>query len=83
MTSEYTRLRDGHGSDTEAESCLRTCRTWSSQKSSSCVTLLAVLGCLTVLGILLAIAVLERPAEPKDSATLPGEPGGSVDEQWR
>lgn len=79
MTSEYTRLRDCQESNEEAESCLRTFR----HKSSSCVTLLVVLGCLTFLGILLAIAVLERPAEPKDNVTLPGEPGGSADEQWR
>lgn len=83
MTSEYTRLRDCQESNKEAESCLSTCRTLYRPKSTSCVTLLVVLGCLTFLGILLAIVVLERPAEPKDNVTLPGDPGGSTDEQWR
>ncbi|XP_041809313.1 5'-3' exonuclease PLD4 [Chelmon rostratus] len=46
-------------------------------RSTSCATLAVVLGCLTVLGIVLAIAVLERPAPPKDHKTLPGEAGGS------
>lgn len=82
MTSEYTRLRDCQESNKEAESCLSTCRTLYRHKSTSCVTLLVVLGCLTFLGILLAIVVLERPAEPKDNVTLPGDPGGSTDEQW-
>uniref|UniRef100_A0A8C2ZQP9 Phospholipase D family member 4 n=2 Tax=Cyclopterus lumpus TaxID=8103 RepID=A0A8C2ZQP9_CYCLU len=36
-----------------------------------------VLGCLTVLGVLLAITVLKRPPAPKDHETLPQEAGGS------
>ncbi|KAM7402863.1 hypothetical protein PAMA_003673 [Pampus argenteus] len=43
------------------------------RRSISCVTLVVVLGCLTVLGILLAIAVLKRPPAPKDQQTLPGD----------
>lgn len=84
MTSEFTRLRDqDHGSNEGAGSCLSTCRTWYRHKSGGCVTLVVVLGCLTFVGILLAIAVLERPAEPKDHETLPGESGGSAAEQCR
>lgn len=85
MTSEFTRLRDpNHGSNEGAGSCVRTCRTWyRHNKSSSCVTLVVVLGCLTFVGILLAVAVLERPAEPKDHETLPGDSGGSAAEQCR
>lgn len=41
------------------------------------MTLAVVLGCLTVLGIVLAIAVLERPPPPEDHGTLPGEACGS------
>lgn len=78
MKPEYTRLPGGHEATREAGSCLG-----ASSKPSGCVTLLAVLGCLTFLGVLLAVAVLERPAEPRDNATLPGEPGGSADDQWR
>ncbi|XP_039992390.1 5'-3' exonuclease PLD4 [Xiphias gladius] len=44
-------------------------------RSTSCVTLVVVLGCLTVLGIVLAIAVLERPPPPKDHKTLPTDTG--------
>ncbi|KAF7665028.1 hypothetical protein LDENG_00158460 [Lucifuga dentata] len=40
---------------------------------SSCVVIAVAVGCLTVLGILLAIAVLERPKPPKDHETLPQE----------
>lgn len=47
------------------------------RRSTSCVTLAVVLGCLTVLGILLAIAVLKRPPVPKENETLPGDTGGS------
>ncbi|XP_042356795.1 5'-3' exonuclease PLD4 [Plectropomus leopardus] len=47
------------------------------RRSTSCVALAVVLGCLTVLGILLAIAVLERPPPPKDHETLPEETAGS------
>lgn len=82
MTSEFTRLRDqDHGSNEGAGSCLSTCRTWYRHKSGGCVILVVVLGCLTFVGILLAIAVLERPAQPKDHETLPGESGGSAAEQ--
>uniref|UniRef100_A0A665UWX0 Phospholipase D family member 4 n=2 Tax=Echeneis naucrates TaxID=173247 RepID=A0A665UWX0_ECHNA len=42
-----------------------------------CVTLAVVLGCLLVLGILLAIAVLERPPPPKDHEMLPQDAGGA------
>lgn len=85
MTSEYTRLksRDGQGSNRGARSCLGTCRTWYRGKSSSCVSLVVVLGCLTVLGILLAIAVLRRPPQPRDNGTLPGGSGDSAADQWR
>lgn len=41
------------------------------------MTLAVVLGCLTVLGIVLAIAVLKRPPAPKDHETLPQETDGS------
>lgn len=79
MTSEFTRLRDRNpGWNREDASCIGSCR-----KSGSCVTLVVVLGCLTFVGILLAIAVLERPAEPKDHETLPGESAGSSTEQCR
>lgn len=64
MPSVYTSLDDNDSNKT---------------RSTSCVTLAVVLGCLTVLGILLAIAVLERPPAPKDHKTLPGEVGGSND----
>lgn len=40
------------------------------------MTLVVILGCLTVLGIILAIAVLERPPPPKNNETLPEETGG-------
>ncbi|CAJ1073810.1 '-3' exonuclease PLD4 [Xyrichtys novacula] len=63
MNSSYTRLDDGSDSN--------------KGRSTSCVTLAVVLGCLTVLGIILAIAVLERPSAPKDHETLPGEAVGS------
>ncbi|KAM9341336.1 5'-3' exonuclease PLD4 [Symphorus nematophorus] len=63
MTSMYTRLQDSYVSN--------------KPRSTSCVTLAVVLGCLIVLGILLAIAVLERPPPPKDHETLPQGTGGS------
>ncbi|XP_010736554.2 phospholipase D4 [Larimichthys crocea] len=59
MTSMYESLHDSYVSN--------------KGRSTSCVTLAVVLGCLTVLGIVLAIAVLERPPPPKDHETLPGE----------
>ncbi|XP_071354775.1 5'-3' exonuclease PLD4 [Trachinotus anak] len=46
-------------------------------RSTSCVALAVVLGCLIVLGILLAIAVLERPPPPKDHETLPEDTSGA------
>ncbi|XP_074548897.1 5'-3' exonuclease PLD4 [Halichoeres trimaculatus] len=63
MNSSYSRLDDGSDSN--------------KGRSTSCVTLAVVLGCLTVLGIILAIAVLERPSAPKDHETLPEEAAGS------
>lgn len=83
MTSEYTRLRDGHEWNKEAGPFLGTCRTWRSGTPPSCVTLVVVLGCLTFLGILLAIAVLERPAQPGLNATLPAEPAAAAAAQCR
>lgn len=59
MTSMYKSLHDNYVSN--------------KGRSTSCVTLAVILGCLTVLGILLAIAVLERPPPPKDHETLPGD----------
>ncbi|XP_041827494.1 5'-3' exonuclease PLD4 [Melanotaenia boesemani] len=61
MTSMYSSLHDNYVS--------------SKGRSTSCVALVVVLGCLTVLGIVLAIAVLERPPPPKDHETLPGDVG--------
>lgn len=49
----------------------------SKRRSTSCVVLVVVLGCLTVLGILLAIAVLKRPPAPKEHEVLPGDAGNS------
>ncbi|KAF7201997.1 phospholipase D family member 4 [Nothobranchius furzeri] len=48
------------------------------ERRTSWVTLAVALGCLTVLGVILAIAVLERPPPPKDHETLPGEAEGST-----
>lgn len=45
--------------------------------SKSCVTLAIALACLIILGIVLAIAVLERPPPIQDAGALPQEPGGS------
>lgn len=55
MSSSYSSLTDSNGSN----------------KRTTCLTLVAILACLTVVGILLAIAVLERPPPPKDHDTLP------------
>ncbi|XP_037602245.1 5'-3' exonuclease PLD4 [Sebastes umbrosus] len=66
MTQSYSRLHDGYVSN--------------KRRSTSCVVLAVALGCLTVLGILLAIVVLKRPPPPKDHETLPQEPGGSMDQ---
>ncbi|XP_026160348.1 phospholipase D4 [Mastacembelus armatus] len=63
MSSSYERLHDGYSSG----------KRWS----TSCVTLTVALGCLTVLGILLAVAVLERPLPPKDHETLPQDTSGA------
>ncbi|XP_078133289.1 5'-3' exonuclease PLD4 isoform X1 [Sander vitreus] len=63
MSSMYSSLHDSYVSN--------------KRRSTSCVTLAVVLGCLTVLGILLAIAVLKRPPPHKDHETLPNEAGGS------
>ncbi|XP_069008094.1 5'-3' exonuclease PLD4 [Embiotoca jacksoni] len=63
MTSMYSSLHDGYVSN--------------KKRSTSCVTLAVVLGCLTVLGILLAIAVLERPPAPQNHDTLPQDTAGS------
>lgn len=41
------------------------------RRSTSCVTIAVAVACLTVVGVLLAIAVLERPKPPKDHKTLP------------
>lgn len=46
------------------------------QRSTSCLTLAAVLACLVILGIILAISVLERLPAPNCHATLPQEPRG-------
>ncbi|XP_017272816.1 5'-3' exonuclease PLD4 isoform X2 [Kryptolebias marmoratus] len=62
MTSMYSSLHDNYVSN--------------KGRRTSCVTLAVVLGCLTVLGVILAIAVLERPAAPKDHETLPQDTEG-------
>ncbi|XP_072222093.1 5'-3' exonuclease PLD4 [Leuresthes tenuis] len=62
MTSMYTSLRDNYVSN--------------KGRTTSCVTLAVVLGCLTVLGIILAIAVLKRPPTPKNHDTLPEDTSG-------
>lgn len=64
MTSLYSSLHDSYVPN--------------KRRSTSCVALAVILGCLTVLGVLLAIAVLERPNPPKDHETLPQGAGGSV-----
>uniref|UniRef100_A0A3Q3J6B3 PLD phosphodiesterase domain-containing protein n=2 Tax=Monopterus albus TaxID=43700 RepID=A0A3Q3J6B3_MONAL len=62
MSSVYKSLHDSYVSN--------------KGRSTSCLTLAIVVGCLTVLGILLAIAVLERPPLPKGHETLPKDSGG-------
>ncbi|KAK5857241.1 hypothetical protein PBY51_010499 [Eleginops maclovinus] len=64
MTSMYSSLPDSYVPN--------------KRRTTSCVVLAVILGCLTVLGVLLAIAVLERPPAPKDHKTLPHEAAGSV-----
>lgn len=46
----------------------------SKGKSTSCVTLAVAMACLTLLGILLAVFVLERPSSSKEKDTLPVDP---------
>ncbi|TWW72237.1 5'-3' exonuclease PLD4 [Takifugu flavidus] len=67
MSCEYRSLRDD--SDVSNE-----------KNSKSCVTLAIALACLIVLGIVLAIVVLERPPPMQDQETLPQESGGTADE---
>ncbi|GAA6213738.1 phospholipase D4 [Lates japonicus] len=62
MSSSYERLHDSYVSN--------------KGRSTSCVALAVLLGCLTVLGVLLAIAVLKRPPPPKDHETLPQDDRG-------
>lgn len=61
MTSSYSSLDDSNDSN----------------KRTSCVKLLAIVACLTILGVLLAIIVLERPPPPKNHEILPGDDGWS------
>ncbi|XP_071756237.1 5'-3' exonuclease PLD4 [Centroberyx gerrardi] len=61
MTSPYRDLHDSYVSN--------------KRTSTGCVTVAVAVGCLTVLGILLAIAVLERPKSPKNHETLPQDAG--------
>ncbi|XP_029981787.1 phospholipase D4 [Sphaeramia orbicularis] len=63
MSSGYERLHDNYVSN--------------KGRSTSCVTLAVVLACLIVLGVILAVAVLERPPPPEDNDTLPRDPGWS------
>ncbi|XP_059208696.1 5'-3' exonuclease PLD4 isoform X2 [Centropristis striata] len=63
MTSTYSSIHDSYLPN--------------KARSTSCVALAVVLGCLTVLGIVLAVIVLERPPPPKDHETLPEEYDGS------
>ncbi|XP_028995691.1 5'-3' exonuclease PLD4 [Betta splendens] len=62
MTSSYRSLHDESVSP--------------KARSTSCVLLAVVLACLTLLGVLLAVAVLERPPPPKDPGALPQDDGG-------
>ncbi|RVE57095.1 hypothetical protein OJAV_G00212760 [Oryzias javanicus] len=62
MTSMYRSLHDNYVSN--------------KGRKTSCAVLAVVLGCLTVLGIILAIVVLERPPAPKNKETFPQEPAG-------
>ncbi|XP_063356341.1 5'-3' exonuclease PLD4 isoform X1 [Pelmatolapia mariae] len=61
MTSSYSSLDDSNDSN----------------KRTSCLKLLAIVACLTILGVLLAIIVLERPPPPKNHEILPGDDGWS------
>ncbi|XP_058470920.1 5'-3' exonuclease PLD4 [Solea solea] len=62
MSSTYRSLHDDYDS--------------SSRRSTSCVVLVVLVVFLTVLGILLAIAVLERPPTPEEHDTLPRDDRG-------
>ncbi|XP_056152333.1 5'-3' exonuclease PLD4 [Lampris incognitus] len=69
MSSPYQTLHDSYVSN----------------KRRNCRTIALAVACLTVLGILLAIAVLERPKFPRNHETLPedaepAEDGVSVDQ---
>lgn len=44
------------------------------------MTLAIALACLIILGIVLAVVVLERPPPLQDQETLPRESGGRADE---
>ncbi|KAM9777702.1 5'-3' exonuclease PLD4 [Neosynchiropus ocellatus] len=66
MTSPYKSLHDSYVSDGKA--------------SGSCVTLLGALGSLTVLGILLAVAVVKRPADPITPPVVQDQDEGNVTE---
>ncbi|XP_061599414.1 5'-3' exonuclease PLD4 [Cololabis saira] len=61
MTSMYSSLHDNYVSN--------------KGRTTSCVTLGVVLGCLTVLGIVLAVVVLERPPTPENHDTFPQDDG--------
>ncbi|XP_076017701.1 5'-3' exonuclease PLD4 [Genypterus blacodes] len=63
MTSSYESLHDSYVPN--------------KGRPTSCVMIVVALGCLTVLGVLLAIAVLERPKAPEGHEILPqdSEPG--------
>ncbi|XP_026209447.1 phospholipase D4 [Anabas testudineus] len=69
MPSTYRSLHDNYVS--------------SKGRSTSCVMLVVILACLTVLGIVLAIIVLERPPPPKIHKTLPEDPDGDSTDQCR
>lgn len=66
MPTSYARLHGGHES--------------SKLSSTGCVALFAILTTLTVLGILLAVAVLERPPPPENHEIQPGAESNSSDE---
>ncbi|XP_053701278.1 5'-3' exonuclease PLD4 [Synchiropus splendidus] len=66
MMSPYKSLHDSYVSDRKG--------------SGNCVTLLCALGSLVVLGILLAIAVVKRPADPNTPALIHDQDGGTFPE---
>ncbi|KAM3595130.1 uncharacterized protein V6R79_018573 [Siganus canaliculatus] len=69
MTSPYNSLHDSYVP--------------KKGRSTSCLTLLVVLVCLTILGVLLAVAVLKRPPAPKQSEILPAEGSDGFEDQCR